>query len=72
MSVNDEVTNESLNKRFDNPFALVNYAIQIARDKIGRGEIDSSNLANEILEILVNREDLIGLEEKGAVEEVTK
>lgn len=70
MSVKQQLTNERLNERFDNPFSLVNYAIKLARDKIARGEIDSSNLANDILELIVSGEDVLEIEEEREREDV--
>lgn len=57
MSLKNTLTNESLNKRFDNPFALVNYAISLARTKILRGEGVESNPANDVLELIAENRD---------------
>lgn len=57
MSLKNALTNEELNERFDNAFALVNYAIALARNSIRRGEDLSQNPINMVLEsILENRE----------------
>jgi len=57
MSLKNTLTNEQLNKRFDNPFALVNYAIKLAKQRVQRGEGLDSNPANDVLEILVKGHD---------------
>lgn len=57
VSLKNTLTNESLNKRFDNPFALVNYAISLARGKILRGEGVESNPANDVLELIAENRD---------------
>ena len=59
MSLKDKLTNEELNKRFDNPFALVNYAISLATIKVQRGEGIDSNPANDVLELIAEGKDLI-------------
>lgn len=46
---NNFLTNEHLNKEFDSPFNLVNFAIKQARNKIARGDLYGSNLVTEVL-----------------------
>lgn len=58
MSLKHTLTNEQLNKRFDNPFALVNYAIHLAKIKVHRGEGMDSNPANDVLEMIALGHDL--------------
>lgn len=58
MSVKNFVTNEKLGERFPNPFALVNYAIGLAKRTVGRGEEFESNTAEMILEMIVDGDDL--------------
>ena len=67
MSLKNTLTNEQLNARFDNSFALVNYAISLAKAKMGRGdELIHSNPANEALEtIAVNKDHLDNIKEEG-------
>lgn len=74
MSLKDTLTNEKLNQRFTNPFSLVNYAISLAKTRLGRGEGLESNPANDVLEtIAANRDTLENLpeedEEENALEE---
>lgn len=57
MSLKNTLTNENLNKRFDNPFALVNYAISLAKVKIARGEGIDSNPVIEVLEMIAEHRD---------------
>lgn len=57
MSLKNSLTNEKLNQRFGNPFALVNYAIQLARVRVLRGEGIDENPANEVLELIANGHD---------------
>lgn len=51
------LTNEKLNQRFDNPFALVNYAIGLAKIRVQKGEGLDSNPANDVLAIIAKGED---------------
>lgn len=53
------LTSEKLRNRFDNPFALVNYAIGISKRKIARGEGTDSNVANEVIEMIIDGDDLL-------------
>lgn len=53
------LTSEKLRNRFDNPFALVNYAIGISKRKIARGEGTDSNVANEVVEMILDGDDLL-------------
>ncbi|ANH78906.1 hypothetical protein [Candidatus Chlamydia sanziniae] len=57
MTKQDRFTNEHLNKFFENPFSLVNYAIKQAKIKITKGDVRSSNVAIETL-LLLDREDI--------------
>lgn len=61
------LTNEILNKRFDNPFVLVNYAISLAKIKIQRGEGVDSNPVIEVLESIAKNRD--HLEQEDSEEE---
>lgn len=58
MSLKNTLTSEKLNQRFDNPFALVNHAIKLARARVLRGEGMDSNPVNDVLEMLAKGEDL--------------
>ena len=51
------LTNEKLNTRFDNPFSLVNYAINIAKGLILRGEERDTNAANDVMEMIQDSRD---------------
>lgn len=55
MTHKDRLTNEKLNKFFDNPFSLVNYAIKQAKHRIAKGDVRASNAAIEAL-ILLERD----------------
>lgn len=57
MSTKDRLTNEKLNKFFESPFSLVNYAIKQAKHKIARGDVRSANAAIEVL-ILLERDGI--------------
>lgn len=46
------LTNQKLSERFDNAFTLVNYAIDVARGLIKRGEELSQNPATMVLEAI--------------------
>ncbi len=59
MSLKDTLTNEKLSKRFTNPFALVNYAISLAKIKVLRGEGIDSNPANDVLDSIASNRDKI-------------
>jgi hypothetical protein len=69
MSLKNTLTNEQLNKRFDNPFALVNYAIQLAKARVQRGEGLDSNPANDVLELIVKGHDTLNDSEEENDEE---
>jgi hypothetical protein len=58
MGLNNALTNESLNKLFDNPFQIVNAAIKIAKRKIGRGEQLTADPATKILNMIAITGDL--------------
>lgn len=64
MSVKNFITNEQLNDRFENAFTLVNYAINMARNMVARGEEFHSNPANEVLEKIVEGRDANEIEEE--------
>lgn len=53
----NHLTNENLNKKFDSPFNLVNYAIKLARARIAKGESYSSNVALDILDELEDEDE---------------
>lgn len=57
MSLKNTLTNEKLNKRFINPFSLVNYAISLAKVRLERGEGLESNPANDVLELIASNRD---------------
>jgi hypothetical protein len=57
MSLKNSLTNEKLNQRFENPFALVNYAIHLARIRVMKGEGIDDNPANEVLELIAKGHD---------------
>jgi hypothetical protein len=69
MALKTTLTNEQLNKRFDNPFVLVNYAIKLAKMRVQRGEGLDSNPANDVLDMLVKGEDIYDDEAEEALEE---
>jgi hypothetical protein len=69
MSLKNSLTNEQLNQRFDNPFALVNYAIQLAKIRIKRGDGLDANPANDILEMIADGHDFYELDESEGEEE---
>lgn len=52
MSFKHSLTSEQLNQRFENPFALVNYAIELAKVRVQRGEGLDSNPANDVLDLI--------------------
>lgn len=52
MNNKERLTNEKLNKLFDSPFSLVNYAIKQAKIKMAKGDVRTSNIAIEALELL--------------------
>lgn len=58
MSLKNTLTNEKLSKRFDNPFALVNYAIGLAKIRVHRGEGLNSNPVNDVLELIAKGQDV--------------
>jgi hypothetical protein len=58
MPLKNNLTNEKLNQRFDNPFALVNYAIHLAKIMVHRGESLDSNPTNDVLDLIAKGEDL--------------
>ncbi len=59
MSLKTRLTNEQLNQRFENPFALVNYAIQLATTRVRRGEGLDTNPAVDVLELIAKGQDLL-------------
>lgn len=62
MNNKERLTNEKLNKLFDSPFSLVNYAIKQAKIKMAKGDVRTSNVAIEALELL-DREGVQDLSE---------
>lgn len=52
MTKKNRLTNEKLNKLFESPFNLVNYAIKQAKIKIAKKDVRSSNVAIEALNAL--------------------
>ncbi|NGX55646.1 MAG: hypothetical protein KR126chlam2_01285 [Chlamydiae bacterium] len=69
MTNNKPLTNEQLNKRFENPFTLVNYAIDIAKGLIQRGEERDTNAANDVMEMIQSNRDKIEQPKEGVEEE---
>ncbi|MCH9627153.1 MAG: hypothetical protein S4CHLAM2_07880 [Chlamydiales bacterium] len=63
MSLKGTLTNETLTQRFDNPFALVNYAISLAKNNLSRGEESESNPATQVLETIASNYDMLQDEE---------
>ncbi len=59
MKSNKPLTNERLNKRFDNPFSLVNYAIDIAKRLVLRDQERETNAANDVMEMIQDSRDKI-------------
>lgn len=69
MSLKDSLTNEKLNKRFENPFALVNYAISLAKVRLQRGEGMDSNPATDVLETIASGYDRFEMDDEDEFEE---
>ena len=59
MALKNTLTNELLNQRFDNPFALVNYAIGLAKTRVMRGEGMNTNPENGVLQMIAKGEDCL-------------
>jgi hypothetical protein len=59
MTPKSTLTSEQLNQRFENPFALVTYAINLARTRVQRGEGLDSNPATDVLVLIAKGEDLL-------------
>ena len=59
MSNHKALTNEELNKRFENPFKMVNYAIGLAHDLIARGEERETNPIIDVMLSLESCQDMI-------------
>ena len=59
MSNHKDLTNEQLNQRFENPFKMVNHAINLAHQLIERGEERESNPAIDILMMIEHKQDRI-------------
>ncbi|NGX53324.1 MAG: hypothetical protein K1000chlam4_00033 [Chlamydiae bacterium] len=70
MKSNKPLTNEMLNKRFDNPFSLVNYAISIAKGLVVRGEERETNVANDVMEMIEEGRDKIEQPKEEVEEEI--
>lgn len=64
MIIKERLTNEKLNKMFDSPFSLVIYAIKQAKIKMARGDVRTSNVAIEALDLL----DREGIQEQPSEE----
>lgn len=64
MSLKNFLTNEELGGRFANQFQLVNYAINMAKKMVERGEELDSNQASKILELIVDNRELIQTDEE--------
>lgn len=58
MSVKHFITNQKLSENFDNSFTLVNFAIAMAKTMIYRGEGLETNVANRILENIIDRKEV--------------
>lgn len=63
MSVKNSLTNEKVAHRFDNPFNLVNYAIDFAHKRIALGDFSEANLSSEILESIADGSDISEMED---------
>lgn len=64
------LTNEKLIREFDNPFTLVNYAIEKARILLRSGRELEGSAAREILTMIRDGEDLSKIEEMQPEEEL--
>ena len=64
------LTNEQLNERFSNPFQLVTYAIELAKQQVGSGNGGDAHLASDILKEILEKRELINedAEEEGEEE----
>ncbi|MEZ5315713.1 MAG: hypothetical protein R3E91_05875 [Chlamydiales bacterium] len=63
MSLKNTLTNETLNRKFNSPFSLVNYAISFAKMRIEKGEGIESNLANDVIELIgASKDQLLELD----------
>ncbi|MCB1181144.1 MAG: hypothetical protein KDK55_03870 [Chlamydiia bacterium] len=68
MATKNALTNQKLGERFENAFTLVNYAIEMAKTLVQKGEELSQNPANIVLDAIAENRDLPGsLEEKKMV-----
>ncbi len=59
MSNKPTLTNEQMNQRFENPFAFVTYAINLARARVHRGEGLDTNPAVDVLALIALGQDLL-------------
>jgi len=59
MPFKNTLTNEQLTQRFDNPFALVNYAIGLAKARMEKGEGSDPNPVSAVLESISSGHDLL-------------
>jgi DNA-directed RNA polymerase subunit omega len=59
MDYDDYMTSESMRKRFPNQFEMVNYAIELTRNRIreGRDLYDSENPVTIVLDEIVEERD---------------
>jgi len=58
MVIRKTLTNEKLKKNYDNPFALVNHAIDMATRLIAREEDHEYNPANRVLDMIVKGQEV--------------
>lgn len=59
MPIKENLTNEQLNEKFENPFALVNYAISLAKIQLQSGEALETNPAVDVLESILHGKDAL-------------
>ena len=59
MSNHKALTNEELNKHFENPFKMVNHAIKLAHQLIERGEERETNPILDVMIALERNEEKI-------------
>lgn len=61
MSIKDYVTSQKLVEKFTSPFQLVSYASKLAKEVAAHGG-EHQNLANDVLEMILEGRDKIGEE----------
>lgn len=65
MSLRDTLTNENLVANFDNPFDLVNSAINEARARVYSGDGESNpHIASDVMETLAKKGKVIEVSEQ--------